>query len=51
MDMDLIGKAEDSIDDVIYSTRTLDRDLILRLEQEKLAEKKKQRKAGNKDEK
>lgn len=51
MDMDLIGKAEDSIDDVIYSTRTLDRDLILRLEQEKLAEKKKQRKAGKKDEK
>lgn len=51
MDMNLIGQAEDSLDDVIYSTRTLDRNLILEMEQQQLKAKKKQRKAGNKDEK
>ena len=45
--MKLISEAEDNLDDVIYSTRTIDINEVLRLEEQQ----KKQRKAGRKDEK
>lgn len=45
--MKLISEAEDNLDDVIYSTRTIDINEVLRLEEQQ----KKQRKAGKKDEK
>lgn len=45
--MDIISEAEDNLDDVIYSTRTIDINEVLRLEEMQ----KKQRKAGKKDEK
>lgn len=41
--MDIIREAEDNLDDVIYSTRTIDINEVLRLEEE---QKKQQRKAG-----
>lgn len=45
--MNLISEAEDNLDDVIYSTRTFKIEEVLRMEQEL----KKQREAGNEDEK
>ncbi|MBE6886824.1 MAG: hypothetical protein E7484_00195 [Ruminococcaceae bacterium] len=45
--MKLISEAEDNLDDVIYSTRTIDINEILKLEEQQ----KQQRKAGKKNEK
>jgi len=46
--MDIISEAEDNLDDIIYSTRTIDITEVLKLEEEK---KKQQRKAGKNNEK
>ena len=46
--MDIISEAEDNLDDIIYSTRTIDINEVLKLEEEK---KKQQRKAGKNNEK